>query len=170
MAEGEGLFVGAIDTCGRGDADGLGNKGVFSGGMTVDGVGEGVGLGDTVLGGDGITRGGGGAPPPPPNNTTPPPPPPPPPLGADVGPDVTSIGDVGCAEGVGDAVGCASTLSALKIVTSSDATDVAPEALTALIAETRKIAADPCSKSSNSIDEAVLDAEMLFPLLLSEIR
>ena len=68
--------------------------------MTVDGVGEAVGLGDAVLGGDGITKGGGGAPPPPPNKTTPPPP-----LGAEVGAEVTSIGEVGCDEGIGDADG-----------------------------------------------------------------
>jgi hypothetical protein len=80
------------------------------------------------------------------------------------------MGEVGCAEGVGDADGCTSTLSALKIVTSSDATEVAPEVLTALIAETRNIAAAPCSRSLKSIDEAVPEAEMLFPLLLSEIR
>ena len=95
-AEGEGDLVGETETCGRGEAAGLGNNGVFSGGITVDGVGDGVGLGDVVLGGDGITRGGGGAPPPPPKETTPPPPPPaPPPLGADVGAEVTSIGEVG---------------------------------------------------------------------------
>ena len=97
-------MLGDTDPCGRGEADGLGSKGVFSAGITVEGVGEGVGLGDDVLGGEGITGGGGGAPAPPANAMTPPPLLPLP-LGAVVGAEVISIGDVGCDEGVGDADG-----------------------------------------------------------------
>ena len=74
---------------------------------------------------------GGAAPPPPPN--PPPPPPPPPP---EVGAEVTSIGEVGCAEAVGEAEASGDTFSEERIVTSSDATDVEPAVLTAVTALT----------------------------------
>jgi hypothetical protein len=60
-------------------------------------------------------------------------------------------------------------MPALKIVISSEATEVVPELLTALIAVTRKIAVAPWTNSLNSIEVAEPAAERLFPLLLSAI-
>ena len=79
----------------------------------------------------------GAAAPPPPKMMPPPPPPPPPPeVGAEVGAEVTSIGEVGCAEADGEAEASGDTFSEERIVTSSDATDVEPAVLTAVTAFT----------------------------------
>jgi len=122
------------ETTGRGDGERDGRSGVLSAGIKVEGEGDAVGAGLSVLGGDGMTAGG-AAPPPPPNPPPPDEPPPdePPP---EVGADVISIGEVGCAEADGEAEASGDTFSEERIVTSSDATDVEPAVLTAVTAFT----------------------------------
>jgi hypothetical protein len=127
FGEGEDPLDG--ETTGRGDGERDGRSGVLSAGIKVEGEGDAVGAGLSVLGGDGMTAGG-AAPPPPPN---PPPPDEPPP---EVGADVISIGEVGCAEADGEAEASGDTFSEERIVTSSDATDVEPAVLTAVTAFT----------------------------------
>ena len=101
----------------------------------MEGEGDAVGAGLSVLGGDGITAGGAAPPPPPPNPPPPDEPPPdePPP---ELGVEVISIGEVGCAEADGEAEASGDTFSEERIVTSSDATDVEPAVLTAVTAFT----------------------------------
>jgi hypothetical protein len=127
------------ETIGLGDGESDGCRGVLSAGIKVEGEGDAVGAGLSVLGGDGMTAGG-AAPPPPPNPPPPDEPPPdepppdePPP---EVGADVISIGEVGCAEADGEAEASGDTFSEERIVTSSDATDVEPAVLTAVTAFT----------------------------------
>ena len=132
FGEGEDPLDG--ETTGRGDGERDGRSGVLSAGIKVEGEGDAVGAGLSVLGGDGMTAGG-AAPPPPPNPPPPDEPPPdePPP---EVGADVISIGEVGCAEADGEAEASGDTFSEERIVTSSDATDVEPAVLTAVTAFT----------------------------------
>ena len=132
FGEGEDPLDG--ETTGRGDGERDGRSGVLSAGIKVEGEGDAVGAGLSVLGGDGMTAGG-AAPPPPPNPPPPDEPPPdePPP---EVGADVISIGEVGCAEADGEAEASGDTFSEERIVTSSDATDVEPVVLTAVTAFT----------------------------------
>jgi hypothetical protein len=137
FGEGEDPLDG--ETTGRGDGERDGRSGVLSAGIKVEGEGDAVGAGLSVLGGDGMTAGG-AAPPPPPDEPPPDEPPPdepppdePPP---EVGADVISIGEVGCAEADGEAEASGDTFSEERIVTSSDATDVEPAVLTAVTAFT----------------------------------
>jgi hypothetical protein len=132
FGEGEDPLDG--ETTGRGDGERDGRSGVLSAGIKVEGEGDAVGAGLSVLGGDGMTAGG-AAPPPPPNPPPPDEPPPdePPP---EVGADVISIGEVGCAEADGEAEASGDTFSEERIVTSSDATDVEPAVLTPVTAFT----------------------------------
>lgn len=132
-ALGEGPRVGEF--IGRGDGERDGCSGVLSAGINVDGVGEAIGSGVSVLGGDGITEGAAAPPPPPPPNP-PPNPPPPDELPPEVGATVISIGEVGCAEADGEAEASGDAFSEERIVTSSDATDVEPNVLTAVTAFT----------------------------------
>ena len=127
FGEGEDPLDG--ETTGRGDGERDGRSGVLSAGIKVEGEGDAVGAGLSVLGGDGMTAGG-AAPPPPPDEPPPDEPPP------EVGADVISIGEVGCAEADGEAEASGDTFSEERIVTSSDATDVEPAVLTAVTAFT----------------------------------
>jgi hypothetical protein len=126
------------ETIGLGDGESDGCRGVLSAGIKVEGEGDAVGAGLSVLGGDGMTAGGAAPPPPnpPPPDEPPPDEPPPDEPPPEVGADVISIGEVGCAEADGEAEASGDTFSEERIVTSSDATDVEPAVLTAVTAFT----------------------------------
>jgi hypothetical protein len=125
--DGDGDFVGVA--IGVGDLVTIGCSGVFSGGIELEGsgLGEAEAVGVSVAGGDGM---GSPAIPPPPAN-----PPPTLPLLDGGGEDATTvIGALGATLGAGVAPESPLPPPAVRVVISSEASDVDPVVLTAVIA------------------------------------